>query len=505
MTTEQTRRIVLIAFAFGILLIATSLPAAISPEQPTTGSPGWLSLLPPVLAIVLAIYTKQVFLSLFAGIWIGWSILAGGNPILGLRDALDACIAVFQSAGNTRVIAFSALVGALIAFTQHSGGVQGFIEWINRRNLVTTRRQAGLMAWGIGVLVFVESSITALVNGAVCRPVFDRMKISREKLAYFCDSTSAPVCILIPLNAWGAFIISLLAEQGYENSVSMLVSTMPYNFYAILALAFTFYIAWTGRDFGPMAAAEKRARELGQVLRPGAEPLIAREVANMSAKEGLPPRAINFILPVLVMVIMMPVGLLITGKGNMMQGSGSTSVFWAVLAATSVAAVMYLWQKLFSLHEITELFFKGFGGLIPLALLMVLAFAIGDTCKELGTGTYVAGLATNFLHPVLAPALLFVIAGFIAFSTGTSWGTFAIMIPIAVPMAQSLGISEPLAIAAVLSGGIFGDHCSPISDTTIISSMASASDHIDHVNTQLPYALTVGAASVLLYLLFGAL
>ncbi len=505
MSTGKTARLSTLLATATVISIASGLMAFTSETTQAGGTSGWLSLLPPVLAIVLAIYTKQVFLSLFAGIWIGWTILAGGNPLIGLRDALDACIAVFQDAGNTRVIAFSALVGALIAFTQHSGGVQGFIEWINRRNLVTTRRQAGLMAWGIGVLVFVESSITALVNGAVCRPVFDRMKISREKLAYFCDSTSAPVCILIPLNAWGAFIISLLAEQGYENSVSMLVSTMPFNFYAFLALAFTFYIAWTGRDFGPMAAAEKRARELGQVLRPGAEPLIAREVANMGAKEGLPQRAVNFILPVAVMVIMMPIGLFITGDGNMMNGSGSTSVFWAVLTATSVAAVMYMWQKLFSLHEITELFFKGFGGLIPLALLMVLAFAIGDTCKELGTGPFVAGLATNFLHPVLAPALLFVIAGFIAFSTGTSWGTFAIMIPIAVPMAQSLAISEPLAIAAVLSGGIFGDHCSPISDTTIISSMASASDHIDHVNTQLPYALSVGAVSVLLYLLFGAL
>ncbi|MDQ7054644.1 MAG: Na+/H+ antiporter NhaC family protein [candidate division KSB1 bacterium] len=466
-------------------------------------NPGWLSVLPPVLAIVLAIWTKQVYLSLFLGIWLGWTILADGNPILGLRDALEACINVFQDPGNTKVVAFSALVGALLAFTQHSGGVHGFINWISRRGFITTRRRAGLLAMSIGLVIFVESSITALVTGAVCRPIFDKLKISREKLAYFCDSTSAPICILIPLNAWGAYIIGLLQNQGYEAPLSMMLSALPLNFYAILAFAFAVYIAVTGRDFGPMARAERRARETGQVLRPGAEPLVSKELTELQPKPGVPHRMRNFIVPIAVMVAMMPVGLYLTGDGNIMQGSGSTSVFWAVLAATGIGAIMYLWQNMFTLHEITDLFFKGFGGLMPLALLMMFAFAIGKTTGELKTGHYVAGLADQFLHPSLVPAILFLIACFIAFSTGTSWGTFAIMIPIAVPMAKLLGTAEPLAIAAVLGGGIFGDHCSPISDTTIISSMASASDHIDHVNTQLPYALTVAAVTLVLYLVAG--
>ncbi|RMD96764.1 MAG: sodium:solute symporter [Calditrichaeota bacterium] len=465
--------------------------------------PGWLSILPPVLAIVLAIWTKQVYLSLFFGIWFGWTILAHGNPIIGLRDALECCVNVFKDSGNTKVVAFSALVGALIAFTQHSGGVSGFVDWISRRGFITNRRRAGLLAWSLGVIIFVESSITALVTGAVCRPIFDKLKISREKLAYFCDSTSAPVCILIPLNAWGAYIIGLLASQGYSNPLSTMVAAMPLNFYAILALFFTLYIAYTGNDFGPMARAEKRARELGQVLRPGAEPLVSKELTELQAKEGVPRRARNFLIPIAVMVIMMPVGLYITGNGNLTQGSGSTSVFWAVLTATTVGAVMYMAQKIFNLHETTELFFKGFGGLMPLALLMMFAFAIGQTTGELETGKYVAGLANKFLNPNLVPAVLFLIACFIAFSTGTSWGTFAIMIPIAVPMAKMLGTNDILAIAAVLGGGIFGDHCSPISDTTIISSMASASDHIDHVNTQMPYALAVAGVSVILYAVFG--
>lgn len=466
-------------------------------------SPGWLSVLPPVLAIVLAIWTKQVYLSLFFGIWLGWIILVGGNPITGLREALECCINVFQDPGNTKVIAFSALVGALIAFTQHSGGVAGFIDWIGRRRVITTPRRAGLLACGIGIVIFVESSITALVTGAVCRPIFDKLKISREKLAYLCDSTSAPVCILIPLNAWGAYIIGLLKNQGYEAPIQTMLSAMPLNFYAILALAFAVFIAYSGRDFGPMARAERRARELGQVLRPGAEPLVSKELTELVPKAGVKKRAINFLIPIAVMVLMMPVSLYITGNGHITQGSGSTSVFWAVLAATTVAAVMYLVQRIFTLHETTELFFKGFGGLMPLALLMMFAFAIGKTTGELKTGEYVAGLANDFLHPALVPAVLFVIACFIAFSTGTSWGTFAIMIPIAVPMAHALHTPDALAVAAVLGGGIFGDHCSPISDTTIISSMAAASDHIDHVNTQLPYALTVAGVTLVLYLIAG--
>jgi Na+/H+ antiporter NhaC len=465
--------------------------------------PGWLSILPPVLAIVLAIWTKQVYLSLFFGIWLGYAILAGGNPIIGLRDALEACVEVFKDSGNTKIIAFSALVGALIAFTQHSGGVAGFVDWINQRKLVTTKRRAGILAWLIGVVIFVESSITALVTGAVCRPIFDKMNISREKLAFLCDSTSAPVCILIPLNAWGAYIIGLLAIQGYERPVNTMISAMPLNFYAIFALIFTLYIAYSRRDFGPMARAEKRAKDTGQVLRPGAEPLVSKELANLEAKEGVERRARNFFIPIGVMVGMMPIGLLITGNGDMTQGSGSTSVFWAVLAATTVATTMYLFQKIFTIHETTELFFRGFGGLVPLALLMVFAFALVNLSKALQTGEYVAGVVSHILDPGLVPALLFLVACFTAFSTGTSWGTFGIMVPIAVPMAQTLGIPDPLAIAAVLGGGIFGDHCSPISDTTMISSMASASDHIDHVNTQLPYALTVAGVAVVFYLIAG--
>jgi Na+/H+ antiporter NhaC len=219
----------------------------------------------------------------------------------------------------------------------------------------------------------------------------------------------------------------------------------------------------------------------------------------MEAKEGIPPRALNMILPVVTMVVMMPVVLLITGKGNLMEGSGSASVLWAVIAGLVVGAVAYRAQGIMKVKEITDIFMKGVGGLIPLASLMILAFAIGDICEALGTGPFVALAAKSTLNPGIIPTVIFLVSCFIAFSTGTSWGTFAIMIPIAVPMINIIGLHPGLIIAAVLGGGVFGDHCSPISDTTIISSMASAADHIDHVRTQLPYALTAAGFSILLF------
>ena len=466
---------------------------------------GWLSILPPVLAIIFAIRTKQVFISLFFGIWLGATILSGGNPLTGLAEALETCIRVFQDGGNTKVIAFSAMVGALIAFTQRSGGVDGFIQWISKKGLVNSTKKAGLLAWLIGVVIFVESSITCLVTGAVSRPIFDKLKISREKLAYICDSTSAPVCILIPINGWGAFIMGLLAAQNIDIPLITLLKSLPFNLYAILTLIMVLTVVLTEKDFGPMAKAEKRAREEGKVHREDAEPLVADEVIAIEAKPGIQPKAINMILPIAVMIFMMPVSLLITGHGNIMNGSGSTSVFWAVLAAIFVAALVYRVQNIFNLNETVELFFKGLGGLMPLALLMMLAFAIGNICKELGTGPYVANLAKTNIKVEFVPAVLFMISGFIAFSTGTSWGTFAIMVPIGIPLIGIMDVNMSLTLGALLSGGIFGDHCSPISDTTIISSMAAACDHIDHVRTQLPYAIVTGAVAVISYVILGFL
>ncbi len=488
---------------------------------------GFLSVLPPLFAIVLAIISRQVFISLFLGVWLGAVIRMEGHLLTGTMQTIQDLVDVFKESGNTRTIMFSALVGVLIAFIQKSGGVKGFIDYINKKqklleeNSKRNRIKVQLLAFLVGVVVFVESSITVLTVGSIFRPLFDRMRISREKLAYIADSTSAPVCILIPLNAWGAYIMGLLVTLGIARPLHVLVQAYPYNFYPLITILFVIFIIIRQKDFGPMKKAEERTLATGALHDSNAQPLISDDIIMMEPDEETPGNMWNMIIPIAVMVLMMPLSLLYTGWdpalfstdagiGSMMitalgNGSGSTSVLWAVLTAMLVAAVMYRQQKIFSTRQLIDLAFKGIGSLMPLALLMMLAFAIGKMSKDLGTGLYLAELSKTFLHPGLIPFILFITASFIAFSTGTSWGTFAIMLAIAVPMARQFDHALPLAVAAVLSGGIFGDHCSPISDTTIISSMASACDHIDHVKTQLPYALLAGALSSILFLLAGFL
>ena len=463
----------------------------------------FLSLVPSLLAIILAIYTRQVYLSLFAGIAVGTIILADGHILKGIADAIEVCVLVFKDADNTRVIAFSVLVGSLIALLQRSGGIEGFTNFVTEKGIIRGKRSVELTAFIIGVVIFVESSITCLVTGTIARPLTDKYRTSREKLAYICDSTSAPICSLIALNAWGAYIIALLAKEGLNNTIGLFLSSIFLNFYAFTALLLLLLIILFQFDFGPMRKAEQRARLTGKVLREGAKPAIAEEITNIKPNSDTQPRIFNMLLPIGVMIIMIFAGLYVTGEGNLMNGSGSTSVLWAVCAAIFIAAVLYKSQNLMNLDEIMELFFKGAGGLIGLGVLMIMAFAIGAICRELHTGQYIAKVTEGLLQPQLLPALIFIITGFIAFSTGTSFGTWGIMFPIAIPMAVAMGLSLPLVIGALLSGGVFGDHCSPISDTTIISSMASASDHIDHVRTQLPYALLAGAVSTVLFLIGG--
>ena len=464
---------------------------------------GWFSVLPPLLAIVLAIRTRQVYPSLFLGIWLGWTAMSGWNPVIGLRDTLEATVDTFKDPGNTKVIIFSMMVGALIVLMQHSGGVQGFIRWVSEKGLVNNRRSASLMLWLIGVLIFIESNMINLVIGSIGRPLFDKYKVPREKLAYLAHSTSAPVCVMIPFNGWGAVLTGLLVAQQIDQPFFTVLKAVPTNFYAMFAIAMVLIVVISGRDYGPMARAEKRARETGKVSRDGAQLLVTEETIAMPPKEGVTPRAINMILPLAAMVLTVPAGLLITGGGDITKGSGSTAVFWAVIVGIAVGAAMYKAQGIFSLKEVLDLVMKGMGGLIPMGLLMVFAFTLGTTCKLIGTGPYVAGLASATIHPALIIPLIFLIACFISFATGTSWGTFAIMIPIAVPLALSLDLNVPLMVSAVMGGGVFGDHSSPISDTTLIASMASACDLIDHVNTQLPYTLTAAGAALVMYLVLG--
>jgi tetracycline resistance efflux pump len=465
--------------------------------------PTWISVLPPILAIGLAIWTRQVYLSLAGGLWFAWTILEGWNPLTGVSSALEGAVAVFGDPGDTRVIMFTLVIGALIATVQASGGVQGFVHQLEERKWVDSSKRSQLLAWIVGVGIFIESNITVLVAGTVARPLCDRYKCSREKLAYIIDSTSAPICVLIPLNAWGAYNLQILEGLGVENALGVFIQSVFFNFYAFAAVLLALLVVLFGIDIGPMKKAEERTRN-GQVLWPGATPMIDEEVLSTAPDPSIEPRAKNMILPILAMVLFMPVALLITGSGDIREGSGSTSVLWSVGVGLVLSWIMLKAQGIFTVEELVKLALKGAGALVPLALILLLALALGDVIQMLGTGVYVAQVTAGTMPNFVYLPLIFLVSGGIAFSTGTSWGTFAIMLPIAVPAAMTLGLPLAPFVAASLAGGVFGDHCSPISDTTIISSMAAATDHISHVRTQIPYALICGGIAIVGFAILGA-
>ena len=481
---------------------------------------GFLSVIPPVLAIILAIRTKQVYISLVLGIFIGWLIIESFMPHKAILSTINSFVAVFEDAGNTRTVIFTLLIGSLITLIQVSGGVRGFIRKINefiakaeQKKGIQGTRLVQLLAAISGVLIFVESNISILTVGTIFKPLFERLNISNEKLAYIIDSSSAPSCILIPFNAWGAYVMGLLLQNGLENPFQILFSSIVFNFYPLFALIFLFTIILRNKDYGAMRKAQEKAAMGNNTMQ---EEIPFSTESSDQTKNG---NAINMLLPIAALVFMMPVMLYYTGMkesydasdflGKFFEaignGSGSASVLYSVIFAILVAIVAYLIQGILSFTKSVETVIEGMSDMVSLAILMVLAFALGSLCKQLGTGNYVAEVTSDWLSPGLVPFILFVTSCFIAFSTGTSWGTFAIMIAIAIPMTQQMDAHLYLSVAAVLGGGVFGDHCSPISDTTIISSIASGSDHVDHVRTQLPYALIPGCIAALFYLVFGFL
>ena len=473
---------------------------------------GLWSLLPPLGALGLALWKKQIYPALLFGLWLGWLVLNNWNPISATGSTVASIVNVFSDAGNTRILLYSLAVGGTLTLMSATGGVQGFVNWLEKKRWVRNRTQAQLVPFLVGVLVTVESSITSLVAGTVGRPLTDRFKVSREKLAYICDSTSAPICILVPFNGWGAFILGLLAVQGVESPVALLFQSIRVNFYPMAAIVIVFLSIVRKWNLGPMKAAELRAQHEGKLYGDDARPMVADDVVGVKPLEGIQYRAVNLVAPVITMVVSIVVGIYVTGRLSagedaelwdiIKASSGSMAVLWAVIMSLVVLAALNVLKGL-PLSTFVDLVFKGMGGMIPVVSLLLLAFALGDAVRQLGTGVYVAGVISGVLSTKMAVIGLFLISCFVAFSTGTSWGTFAVMVPIAIPMAITLGGSTPMFLAAVLGGGVFGDHCSPISDTTIISSMASASDHIDHVRTQIPFATVGAAVTIVIYLIIA--
>lgn len=454
--------------------------------------PTYLSLLPSLLAISLALYSKNVILSLFSGVVLGVLFLND----FGIIDSLMAIFILFstliQEAWILKTLAFVILAGAIMALIEKSGGVGGFVNFVqNKHSLVKSERSALMLSYILGVVIFIETSITALVSGAVGKPLCDKYKIPHEKLAFVCDSTSAPIGSLIVLNGYGALLLGLISTQislGYieKNATEMLISALKYNFYAMFALIITFLFIYFGFNIGPMKNA------------------IYTSHSNAKINENIKSMYL-MLLPILMMVALVFVYLYITGKGEILKGDGSSAIFYTMITTTLFTLIYYIFTKTMSLKTWTITAYKGAISFIPVAFILVFAFAMGNTTGELKTGIYLSSLANENVSVYFLAAIIFLLSSIISFSTGTSWGTFSIMVPIAVPMAVGMDASIALSIGAVISGGIFGDHCSPISDTTIISSMASDCEVIEHVKTQLPYALISGSLAFIMFIVFALL
>lgn len=452
----------------------------------------WLTILPPLAAIVVAVWTRNVFWALGLAIWFSETLIAKFNPGMGALGSIDRAVGVFGSTGNTRILLFCLVIGALIAFMQRSGGISAMVERLLSTGLASTPRRAGLVTAMAGVLIFIETNVSLLASGILGRPLFDRLKISRERLAYIIDSTCAPISVLILFNGWGAYVAGLMANNGVENEFGVLFQTVALNFYPLITVAGVFATILIGRTFGPLATAEKN----------WTPPTHAADGVSDDDLDEPPSRAIYMGIPVLILIGGALGFMIWTGNGDITKGSGSQSILWAVTLATAVA-FLFLMASGRAKGKGVEIGFKGMGDLLPAVVVIFLALALGDSLRTLGTGAFLTSVAADIPAPFMIPAILFVVAGITSFTTGTSWGTYGILVPVAIPMAIGAGLPLPLVIAAIMGGGVFGDHCSPISDTTIIASLAAGCDLMDHVRTQLPYALTAGLAAILLYLAAG--
>jgi len=444
-----------------------------------------LSLLPPIIAIVIAIWRKNAVLALLSGMILCIFMNANFNVIQGTTNSITGVFNVFSSISNVYIVVFSLLIGALVTLMNQSGAVNGFIALLAKLKLVKNSRQAAMLPTVIGSSIFTDTNLSMFTAGMASQKLFDQHKLSRARLAYLVDSTCAPVSILLLVNGWGAYVLGLLDGYNFDDSVGILIGTVGYNFYAIIAVLMAYYTAYSGKVFGPM----KHATSLIE--------------SNDNEQISRTSPAIIMWLPLMSLLAITLTLLWITGDGDLRRGSGSFSVFWAIVSALSLLILMIKSHQLLTGKEITQYAIKGIKHMfIPVAIL-VLSFAFGDAIKELGTGIYVSQVLNVEVPLYFIAPILFLAAGFMAFATGTSWSTFAILIPIAVPIAQQSGLPVEFLVAAVLGGGIFGDHASPISDTTVVASIASGCDHFEHVKTQLPYALVGGAVTLMIYLAIG--
>jgi len=510
-------------------------------EVPSTKSqmnlrviPGWLSLLPPLIAILLALIARQVLVALFVGVWIGAALIHDYNPFAGFFYGLTEYIALAPAdPDKMAIIVFSLTLGGMVGVISRMGGTQGIVDKLAKYASNSQRGQ--LVTWLMGVFIFFDDYANTLIVGNTMRPLADKLKISREKLSYLVDSTAAPVANIAIISTWIGFEISLIGTSFQtlgitDNPYLTFFKTIPYNFYPLFALVLGFTIAITGRDFGTMLKAERRALLKGQVLAPGATPVSSLDAQEVIADEKVEKKWYNGFIPIFIVILTTLLGLWFTGvKSLEASGTDTDSIgfiqyislvigesdsyavlMWASFLGSFVAIILALGQKLLSLDQSIAAWIGGVKAMIIAALILTMAWSIGNICTDLKTADYIIHISEGFLSPFFIPLLSFIIASLISFATGTSWGVMAILMPIVIPIAYLVPQSDTTislvhqqsiflsTIASVLAGATFGDHCSPISDTTIMSSMASGADHIDHVRTQLPYALFGGILSMII-------
>jgi len=492
--------------------------------------PSWLSILPPIIAIALALITKEVLLSLFVGVFSGALFLFSWNPFSALARTIDHFVAPsVADTDNAAILVFTTLLGGIVGLINRSGGTQAIVGRIRRFATTTCRGQVA--TWILGVVIFFDDYSNTLIVGSTMRPITDRLRISREKLAYIVDSTAAPVASVFPISSWIGFEVGLIAAAFTAvgipfNAYTTFVASIPYRFYPIFALVLGFTIALSGRDFGPMLRAERRARRTGQVIADGDTPLASFDNPLVAPSEDGKHRALHAVLPILAVVLVTVGGMLVSGSAGLDRadfastGTWLREVFgnansiaalcWASLTGLLLALGLPLAQRSFTLAEGLAAMIEGFKSVFLALIVLILAWSIGSVCDDLHTADFLVHLAAGLLSPHLLPVLVFLLSAAVAFATGSSWGTLGILMPLVVPVAHRLSTEAGMAIespayaailvgtiSSVLAGSVWGDHCSPISDTTILSSTASGSDHIAHVRTQLPYALSAGVVGML--------
>ncbi|MCR4590795.1 MAG: Na+/H+ antiporter NhaC family protein [Lachnospiraceae bacterium] len=459
---------------------------------------GWLSILPPIIAITLALVTKEVYSSLFIGLMSGmliYSYAAGGTIVSAVAMAFDMMSA--RIADNVYIIIFLGLLWAVVSLVAESGGSQAYGRWVGQK--LKSKRAAAFATSFLGILIFIDDGFNCLTVGTVMRPITDRLHISREKLAYIIDATAAPVCIIAPVSSWAVAVASEVSET---NGFHAFLSTIPYNFYALMTILMVFVISFTGRDFGPMKKAEMEAGTA------------AAEAETASGSDNGKGHVIDLVLPIVVLIICAILGMAYVGDffegvdfSEAIGCNPAAGLSLGAFAGLLTAFLLYIPRKLMKPGAFVECMVKGISNIVPPMLILILSWSLGGVCRQLiGTGVFISGFVSRSDLPLgFLPVLVFVIAALMSFSMGTSWGTFGMLIPIITMICETEGAGIYLipSLGAVLAGSVYGDHCSPISDTTILASTGADCKHILHVETQLPYATLVAVVCAIGYLIAG--